>query len=105
MVCTLQLSSERRSLIFVVMRKRVLKGLDSLFAKYMHLVGVVWLAWMVSDLLLGLLVFPRTKEGMWYIGLGGTLGCLLGGVVLAILKTLFHKKVVRALAEQGWSDA
>jgi hypothetical protein len=42
---------------------------------------------------------------MWYIGLGGTLGCLLGLFAVAILKAIFHKRVIQALDRQKGANA
>lgn len=76
-----------------------------LFAKYVSLIAGLWLAWVLIDLLLGLLVFPRTIEGVWYIGLGGTLGCLACGVIIGVLKALFDRKIAHALENLGAANA
>jgi len=83
----------------------MLQGLNVFFTKYPSFIAALWLIWVLTDVVFGLLVFPGTREGIWYIGLGGTLGCLVAVLVVWVLKALFHKKVSEALAAQRGPDA
>lgn len=86
----------------VVMRNRLLHGVHAFFTNYVWMVLAIWVFWIVLDVILGVVVFPENQGGIWYIGLGGTLGCLLGLFAVAFLKAIFHKRVIRALDGQKY---
>jgi hypothetical protein len=69
------------------------------------MVLAIWVFWIVLDVILGVVVFSDSRGGIWYIGLGGTLGCLLGLFAVASLKAIFHKRVIRALDRQKGANA
>ena len=87
------------------MRRRLLQGLNAFFKTYVLFIVMLWSFWILLDLVLGFVVFPTAKGGIWYIGLGGTLGCAIGFVGIGILKAFFHKRVIQSLDNQKGSDA
>ncbi len=89
----------------IVMRKRMLQGLDALFRKYVPFVAALWVALIGLDLLLAFVVFPSTRGSIWYGLVGTTGGCAIGVVLIGILKILFHKRVMRGLDHQKGSSA
>src|ERR1039457_3093969 len=89
----------------LVMRNRLLHGVHAFFTNYVWMVLAIWVFWILLDVILGVVVFPEHQGGMWYIGLGGTLGCLLGLFAVAILKAIFHKRVIQVLDRQKGANA
>jgi hypothetical protein len=87
------------------MRSRLLQGVHVLFAKYVRLIGALWLFWLLVDIVLGLVVFPDARSGVWHVGLGGTIGCAIGMASVGILKAIFHKRVIQALDTQKGPNA
>jgi hypothetical protein len=87
------------------MRKRMLQGLQLLFRRYIPFVAVVWLALILIDVFLAVVVFPSPRGGLWSGIAGTTVGCLIGMVFIGILKSLFHGRVARALDEEKGSHA
>jgi hypothetical protein len=87
------------------MCQKFLRGIDVLFASYAWLLPTMWLLSIALDVFLGLVIFPGNREGIWYIGLGSTFGFILGIGVVAMLKALFHKKVIHALEGIKENDA
>jgi hypothetical protein len=61
---------------------------------------------MLLNLFLGFVVFPSGRKGNLWPSLGGTTGgCIIVLVIVAILKAVFHKRVIRALNVQKGPDA
>jgi len=87
------------------MRKRLLQGVNVFFTKHIWIIAVLWLVWMLVDIVLGLVVFPTARGGIWYVGLGGTLGFVICLAAVSVLRAIFHKRVIETLAHQKGSNA
>jgi hypothetical protein len=103
--CECRRSGPPASLSFSVMRDRMLQNLDWFFRHYLGFVAALWVLWLALDLTLGLLVFPSASGGIWYIGLGGSAGCVLSLILICVVKALFHKRVIRAIESRKGSNA
>jgi hypothetical protein len=87
------------------MRNRLLQGVHRFFTSYVWMIAGLWLFLMVTNIILGFVVFSEARGGTWYFMLGGTLGCVIGMIAVTILKLVFHKRVIRALETQNDSSA
>ena len=88
------------------MRKQTLQTFDKIFRTYVRSTAVVWFGLMLLNLILGFVVFPSGRENNLWLALGGTTaGWIIVLFIVAVLKALFHKRVIQALAVQEGSDA
>ena len=87
------------------MRRRLIQGVDVFFTRYVWIIVSLWIVWILVDIILGLAVFPSERSGIWYVGLGGSIGFIIGMFLVAILKALFHKRIIQALDDRKGSHA
>jgi hypothetical protein len=90
----------------VVMHRQTLQTLDKIFRRYLRTIAIVWAGFMLLNLFLAFVVFPSGRDGNLWPALGGTTGgCIVVLLIVALLKAVFHKRVVRALNAQKGSGA
>lgn len=88
------------------MRKQALQSLEKIFRTYVRTTAIMWLGLMLLNLLLAFVIFPSGRDGNLWPALGGTTGgCIIVLLVVAALKSVFHKRVIRALEDRKGSDA
>lgn len=60
----------------------------------------MWLLCLLFHLLMAFVLFPTTRGSIGYGLAGSTLGGIAGIALIGLLKALFHKRVVSALARR-----
>jgi uncharacterized membrane protein len=95
-----------RWLTLAVMRKQTLQTVDKIFRTYVRATAIVWVGFMLLNLILAFVFFPSARDNNLWPALGGTTGgFIIVLLVVAVLKAVFHKRVIRALGDQRGSDA
>ena len=80
------------------MRNRILQRAEWLLRNYVWFVAAAWAIFTLFPIVMGLVLFPTTQGSVWYFIAGSTLGCICALAFFGILKSLFYKRVVSALA-------
>lgn len=96
---------QRLPLSLDAMRNQMFHRIDAFFRHYLKFCAAMWVFYVLFHLVMALVVFPTIKSLIWYGLAGATIGCIAAMVLFGLLKALFHKKVLRALAAQKGPNA